>query len=134
MPLRITLKPFERLIINGASIRNGGRNADFLIETQCQFLRESEILHESEADTACKTLCVTLQVIHLSDDPSDAKALLMEQALRILAAVPSMAPHLLAIQTAVDEGQTHRAIKLGKALVAYERSLLDYVPSVSDVA
>ncbi|MCJ2055172.1 flagellar biosynthesis repressor FlbT, partial [Methylobacterium sp. J-048] len=30
MGLRLTLKPFERLIINGAAIRNGDRPVSFL--------------------------------------------------------------------------------------------------------
>lgn len=133
MPLKLTLKPFERLIINGASIQNGGRSTSFLIETHCRILREGEILPESEADTACKKLCVTLQVIHLSEDSSAAQALLIRQALELLAAAPSMAPYLCAIQAAVDEGQTHRAIKLGKELVAYERKLLDRLtPAASE--
>lgn len=132
MPLKITLRPFERLIINGASIRNGGRNADFLVESHCRFLRESEILYESEADTPCKKLCFTLQVILLSEDPRAAQELLTQQALELLAAAPSMAPYLLGIQTAVDEGQTYRAIKIGKQLMAYERSLHDRLRPASD--
>ncbi len=59
MPLRLELKPLERLIINGALIRNGDRRSTFLIETQCKFLRESEIITESEADTACKQIHLT---------------------------------------------------------------------------
>ena len=131
MPLRFTLKPYERLIINGAAIRNGARNADFLVETQCKFLRESEIIRESEADTACKRLCVTLQVIHLSDQPADAVTLFYAQANTILRAMPSAAPHLTAISEALDERQTHKAIKAGKRLVAYEAELLKRVPAES---
>ncbi len=41
MALRIELKPQERLIINGALIRNGDRRSTFVIENQCKFLRES---------------------------------------------------------------------------------------------
>jgi flagellar biosynthesis repressor protein FlbT len=127
MPLRFTLKPYERLIINGAAIRNGGRSADFLVETHCKFLRESEIIHEREADTACKRLCVTLQVIHLSDDAAAAETLFYEQANAILGAMPSAAAHVAAITEALDARQTHKAIKAGKRLVAYEADLLKRV-------
>ena len=127
MPLRFTLKPHERLIINGAAIRNGSRSADFLIETHCKFLRESEIIHESEADTACKRLCVTLQVIHLSEHAAEAETLFYEQASAILKAMPSAASHVAAISEALDVRQTHKAIKAGKQLVAYETELLKRV-------
>ncbi len=80
MPLRLELKPFERLIINGALLRNGERRSTFLIETQCKFLRESEIITESEADTACKQLHLTLTVIYLADDPAQGIDLFFRQA------------------------------------------------------
>lgn len=125
MPLKIELKPFERMIIGNASIRNGPRRSSFLIETQCKFLRESEIIHEAEADTPAKNICLTLQVIYLSEDPTDAASLFFAQATDLMKAVPSTAPYLLAIQQALEERNYYNAIKKGRALVAYERTLLE---------
>lgn len=124
MGLRLTLKPFERLIINGVSLRNGSKSADFLIETHCKFLRESEIIHESEADTPCKKLCVTLQVVYLSDHPAEAEDLFFKQASEILRLIPSSAPFLALIQNELAEKQFHRAIKVGKKLVEHEHKLV----------
>ena len=42
MPLKIELKPNERLIIGNAAIRNGERRASFVLETNTRFLRESD--------------------------------------------------------------------------------------------
>src|SRR3978361_2202313 len=61
MPLRNEPRPPERLIINGALVKNLDRKSAFLVEGQCKFLRESEIICESEADTPAKTLWVHLQ-------------------------------------------------------------------------
>lgn len=127
MALRIELKPQERLIINGALIRNGDRRSTFVIENQCKFLRESEILTESEADTAAKRLCVTLQFIYLADNPPEAEDLFVRQATEIMKASPSMAPYILAIQDELSAHQYHRAIKRGRELIAYERQLLDHL-------
>lgn len=124
MPLRISLKARERLVINGAVIRNGGRVADLLIETACQFIRESEIIRESEADTPAKKLCVTLQVIHLADDPTDAKALLMAQSAEVLQIMPSAAPFLLEIQDWLAGGHTYPALRSGRHLVYHERNMM----------
>ena len=125
MPLKITLKPFERLIINGAAIRNGERSASLLIETQSKFLRESEIITEAEADTAAKRLCVTLQLIYLADNPIEAEDLFVRQATELMQAVPTTGSYILAIQDELAAGQYHRAIKRGRDLIAYERSLTD---------
>jgi flagellar protein FlbT len=124
MGLRISLKPYERLIINGASIKNGSRNTDFLIESHCKFLRETEIIHESEADTPCKKLCVTLQVIYLSDNPDEAKDLFCKQAFEIISIMPSSASFMLDIQNELAESRFHKAIKIGRKLIAHEKELL----------
>ncbi|NEU15103.1 flagellar protein FlbT, partial [Methylobacterium sp. BTF04] len=110
MALRIELKPSERLIINGALIRNLDRRSAFLVETQCKFLRESEIIRECDADTPCKQLCVTLQVIYLADDPAEAENLFVLQSTAILKDLPGAAPYLLEIHDEVAAKNYHRAI------------------------
>ena len=120
MPLRLELKPFERLIINGALIRNGDRRSTFLIETQCKFLRESEIITESEADTACKQLHLTLTVIYLADDPAQGIDLFFRQATDLIRQAPAAAPQIAAIADLVESGDHYRALKLSRKLVEWE--------------
>jgi len=124
MPLRLELKPFERLIINGALIRNGDRRSTFLIETQCKFLRESEIITETEADTACKQIHLTLTVIYLADDPASGIDLFFQQAAELIRLVPAAAPQIAAIAEAVEAGTFYPAIKLGRKLVEWESAAL----------
>src|SRR4051794_26669256 len=109
MALRITLKPNERLVINGTLIRNGSRSGEILIETACRMLRESEIIHEEEVDTPCKQIWMTMQVLHLAEDPIDAHALLFAQATELMKQMPSSAPYIAAMSKALEENQTHKA-------------------------
>ena len=120
MPLRLELKPFERLIINGALLRNGDRRSTFLIETQCKFLRESEIITESEADTACKQLHLTLTVIYLADDPAQGIDLFFQQATDLIRHVPAAAPQIAAIAATVEAGEFYKALKLSRKLIEWE--------------
>lgn len=120
MPLRLELKPYERLIINGAAIRNGDRRTSMLIETPAKLLRESDIIVESEADTSAKRIYVTLMVIYLADDPAAATTLLYQQLTELLALMPSAAEAILAVRDAVDAGTYYPALKAGKALIAHE--------------
>ena len=124
MPLKIELKPNERLIIGNAAIRNGERRASFVLETNTKFLRESEIITESEADTPCKKLYVLLQVIYLVDEPFEAENGFAALATQIMEAAPSMGPRIAAIHDCMTSGEHYRALKLGRDLVAYERALL----------
>ena len=122
MPLRLELKPYERLIINGALLRNGDRRSTFLIETQCKFLRESEIITESEADTPCKQLHLTLTVIYLADDPAQGIDLFFRQATDLIRRTPAAAPQVAAIAGAVEAGEFYKALKLSRKLVEWERA------------
>ena len=125
MPLKIELKPFERLLIGGTAIRNGSRRSSFVIETVTNFLRESDIIHESEADTACKRLYLTLTVLYLAEPTQEAEALLVNQASALLEAVPSTAPFLSDILAFVADREFYRALKRCKDLIQYEQSLSD---------
>jgi len=123
MPLKIELKPFERLLIGGTAIRNGSRRSSFVIETVTNFLRESDIILESEADTACKRLYLTLTVLYLAEPTQEAEALLVNQASALLEAVPSTAPYLSDILAFVADREFYRALKRCKDLIQYEQSL-----------
>ncbi|MCF8128900.1 MAG: flagellar biosynthesis repressor FlbT, partial [Deltaproteobacteria bacterium] len=53
MPLKITLKPNERMIIDGAVIRNDSTTCDLIIENKVTLLREKDIMSEKGACTPC---------------------------------------------------------------------------------
>jgi flagellar protein FlbT len=128
VPLKIELKPDERLIIGNAAIRNGSRRASFVIETNTKFLRESDIITESDADTPCKKLYFALMLMYLADDARLAENSFVEQANALMDAAPSMKPYIAAIDEQIQAGDLYRALKRGKDLVAYEarlRELLD---------
>ncbi|MCJ2043504.1 flagellar biosynthesis repressor FlbT [Methylobacterium sp. J-078] len=132
MALKIDLKPNERLIINGVSIRNGDRRASLTFETQAKFLRERDILTESEAVTSCERLYVLLEAIYLTDNPSELENEFIIQANVLMAAAPSMAPYLATIFERFSNGEYYAALKSGQELMKYERNLLDIIATKND--
>lgn len=129
MPLKIELKPGERLLIGGSAIRNGPRRSSFVIETVTTFLRGGDIILESEADTACKRLYLTLTVLYLAEPTPEAEDLFVRQANALMAAAPSMAPYLRDIHDRLAEGERYRALKRCRDLIQYEQSLADRLAS-----
>lgn len=125
MPLHIKLKPHERMIINGASIRNGDRSTDFIIENQCKFLRETEIVRESEANTLCKKLALIIQVIHLSEINKEIETLFNTQSLQVVKNMPALTNDILKIQGYITNKETHSAVKAARQLIQLERILLE---------
>lgn len=125
MPLKIELKPDERLIIGNAVIRNGPRRTSFVIETNTKFLRESDIITQSEADTPCKRLYFALTVMYLADDGTHAENAFFAEASALMSAAPSMGPYIAAIHEQITAGDRYRALKRGKELIVYEQSLME---------
>ncbi len=50
MPLKLSLKPNEKLVINGAVIANGDKRTTLVVQNQAAILREKEILQADGAD------------------------------------------------------------------------------------
>ena len=64
MPLKIELKPGERLIVGNALITNDKERAKLFIEGNVPILREKYVLTEKEADTPCKKVYYVLQEMY----------------------------------------------------------------------
>lgn len=124
MPLKIELKPFERLIIGGASIRNGDRRSSFILETNTRFLREADIIVEQDANTPCKRLYVALEFVYLSDDPGEAENVFVALANEVMQAAPSTGPFIIRIHDCLASREYYQALKVAKELLAYEAALL----------
>ncbi|KPQ12059.1 MAG: flagellar protein FlbT [Saliniramus fredricksonii] len=124
MPLRIELKPNERLIIGETTIRNGPKRSSFVVESQSRILRESDIITQSEADTPCKRLYVALEHMYLADDPQAGETAFIEIANQIMQAAPGTRAHILAIYEQLQERKLYKALKQARKLIAYETELL----------
>ena len=68
MPLRIELKPFERIVIGEAVLVNSGTRASFMIEGDAPILRESDTVTPENADTPYRRLYLCVQVMYLKND------------------------------------------------------------------
>jgi flagellar protein FlbT len=50
MALKISLKPGEKFVVNGAVIANGDRRANLIIQNKVSILREKDILQAEEVN------------------------------------------------------------------------------------
>ena len=128
MPLRLTLKPQERVIIGGAVIHNRDLRADLLIENEVPVLRESDILSPKLVRTFCERIYLALQLMYVDEanasQNGDAFRLLSDEVAKIS---PSLKGLLKEIRGLVDEGRLYQALKRAKELINRERELLGHV-------
>lgn len=125
MALKVEIKSGERIIIGEALITNDGPRARLFIEGESPILREKDIMRAEEADTPCKKIYLTIQIMYLSPTPRQYFDLYFALIRDVLKAAPSMTPRIDAINNEILTGSYYKALKLTKALIAYEKELMD---------
>jgi flagellar protein FlbT len=69
MPLSLRLKPGERLIVNGAVLRNGSPRAiELELLNHVTTLHERDLMLPEEAETPLQRLYFTVQMMHLEPE------------------------------------------------------------------
>jgi len=88
MPLSIRLKPGERLIVNGAVLRNGSPRAiEVELLNHVTTLHERDLMLPEEAKTPLHRLYYTVQMMHLEPEAHDVhRPMAVDLAARIFAA------------------------------------------------
>lgn len=68
MPLRVELKPFERIVIGETVLINSGTRTSFLIDGEAPILREKDTVTPENATTPVKRLYLCVQTMYLKND------------------------------------------------------------------
>ena len=132
MPLVLTLKPGERIILGGAVIKNGSAVAHLQIENQVTLLREKDILTEAEATTPCKKIYLVVQLMYIGDGLTSELAQVYWDLVRdVLAAAPSTNDLISQMSTYIVESSFYSALKIARKLISYEEELIKHATAIS---
>lgn len=125
MPLVLTLKPGERVILGGAVIKNGPAIAHLQIENKVTLLREKDILTEAEASSPCKKIYLVIQLMYIGDGLTTELVQLYSDLVRdVLAAAPSTNDLISQMSAYIVESSFYPALKVAKKLISYEEELI----------
>ena len=81
MPLKLSLKPGERFVLNGAVVQNGDRRGTLILQNKASVLREKDILQQEDANTPARRVYFPVMMMYL--DEGDAGKYYDEFALRM---------------------------------------------------
>ena len=128
MPLKLTLGRGERLIVNGAVIRNDGEGASLLFENQAHILRQKDILSQAEASTPASRVYMALQCAYLFPERREQHLRDYKQLLEdYVAAAPSSKEIAEEIGTKVETGHLYDGLKACRHLLAHEHEVFAHV-------
>lgn len=118
MPLKLSLKPGETFVVNGAVVRNGDRRGVLLLETQARVLREKDILRPSDADTpAGRAYFAVMQMYLLGEVDGPLYTQAADALAGLLAEMPDAQDDVLQISADVVAGDLYRALSRCRKLM-----------------
>jgi flagellar biosynthesis repressor protein FlbT len=127
MPLKLSLKPNEKIVLNGAVIQNGDRRSTLLLQNKASVLREKDIMQEEEADTPARRIYFPIMMMYLSGQ--DDAELYNEFALRMTEFMsvvrnPDVLAECVATSRDVMQGEYYKALARCRKMIDYEQERL----------
>lgn len=125
--LRISLKPNEKIYINGAVLRVD-RKVSIELLNDVQFLLENHVLQAEEASTPLRQLYFIVQIMLMNPEGADQALVMFRKSLPLLIASftdERVKTALKDIDRQVGEGRVYEALKAIRALYHIERAILD---------
>ncbi|MFZ5670080.1 MAG: flagellar biosynthesis repressor FlbT [Pseudomonadota bacterium] len=132
MPLKLSLKPGEKFVLNGAVVQNGDRRGVLILQNKASVLREKDIMQADEVTTPARHVYFPVMMMYLDE----ANALrYYDEFVRRLSEFMSVIrnPDVLADCVAISRHamarEYYKALMLCRKLIEYEDERLGNVPA-----
>ncbi len=124
MALVIDLKPSEKIIIGSALITNDTNRTRLHIEGDAPIMREKDIMREEDADTPCKKIYLTIQLMYLSNEPEALHKTYFGMINDLQIAAPSTSLFFMKINDHLLNSAYYKALKEARHLMEHEEEIL----------
>jgi flagellar biosynthesis repressor protein FlbT len=121
MPLKIELKPYERVILGDCVVTNQQRRTRLVVEGKIPILREKDIMTPGRANTPAKRIYLAVQLMYVAKEPKDEYALYLRLAHEMLKSAPGTKPYIDRINNRILTGELYKALRKRGKPVACER-------------
>lgn len=129
MPLKLSLKPGEKFVLNGAVLANGEKRTSLVLQNKACVLREKDIMQSEEANTPARRIYFPVMMMYL--DPDGSETYYNDFAMRMtefMGAIQNR--HALAICLEISRevmgGTYYKALMACKKLYEFEQERLSY--------
>jgi flagellar protein FlbT len=130
MPLKLSLKPGEKFVLNGAVVQNGDRRGVLILQNKASVLREKDIMQAEEASSPARRIYFPVMMMYL--DEANASRVYDEFAHRLnefMSAIgtASILVDCVAVSRHVMAREYYKALMLCRKLIEYEDERLGNV-------
>lgn len=133
MALKLSLKPGEKFVVNGAVVINGDRRSTMIIQNKVTLLREKDIITEEEVTTPARRIYFPIMLMYLEEE-RDTQKYHEEFTVRMtefLGAIqdPEAITNCVKVSSEVANQNYYKAMMACKKLFVFEEERLGYVPA-----
>ncbi len=132
MPLKLSLKPGEKFVLNGAVVQNGDRRGVLVLQNKASVLREKDIMQPEEAVTPARMIYFPVMMMYL-DEPGALRY--YDEFVRRLSEFmgvirnPDVLADCVSISKHAMSKEYYKALMLCRKLIEYEDERLGNVPA-----
>ena len=130
MALKLTLKPGEKLVINGAVVQNGERRATMVVQNRASILRDRDILKPEEATTPVRRIYFAVMMLYLDERGErqwmEEFTARMTEFINVISNAEALADCVNVIKL-VQARHYYKALLTCKKLMPFEDERLNYV-------
>ena len=132
MALKLSLKPGEKFVLNGAVVQNGDRRAALILQNKASVLREKDIMQPDEAVTPARRIYFPVMMMYLDEANAgryyDEFARRMTEFMGVIGN-PEILTDCVNISKHAMAREYYKALMLCRKLIEYEDERLGNVPS-----
>jgi flagellar protein FlbT len=133
MPLKLSLKPGEKFVLNGAVVQNGDRRGVLILQNKASVLREKDIMQVEEVTTPARRIYFPVMMMYL--DEANAPKVYDEFAMRLnefMGAVrnPQVLSECVSASRHVMAREYYKALMSARKIVEYEEEALKHAQGV----
>lgn len=132
MPLKLSLKPGEKFVLNGAVVQNGDRRTTLVLQNKASVLREKDIMQPENATTPARRIYFPMMMMYLDDGGANRYYDDFAQRLtEFMGAIgnPEVLTDCVAISKHAMAREYYKALMLCRKLIEYEDERLADVAS-----
>lgn len=130
MALKLSLKPGERFVLNGAVVQNGDRRGVLLLQNKASVLREKDIMQEEEATTPARRIYLPVMMMYLDEANAgryhDEFVRRLSEFMSVIRN-PDVLADCVSISKQTMEREFYKALMLCRKLIDYEDERLGNV-------
>lgn len=132
MPLKLSLKPGEKFVLNGAVVQNGDRRGVLVLQNKASVLREKDIMQVEQANTPARRIYFPMMMMYL--DEASASRYYDEFVRRLTEFMgvvrnPEVLADCVAISKHCMAREYYKSLMLCRKLIEYEDERLGNVSS-----